>query len=140
MGRITLTLVSQDKDQCYLQALAKSPSYSAVTSFTCTAKALVDFGKNLKGFPRSPSETGEYSLGAGMGRAEFTFITVASTGLCELWVRIKGLQGEAGQSAEAYFPIDYLESAAIEAFSRDLVKLGTGHGKAAELKNQFEKA
>jgi hypothetical protein len=140
MGRITLTLVSQEKDQCYLQALAKSPSYSAVTSFTCMAKALVDFGKGLRGFPRSPGETGEYSLGAGMGRAEFTFITVPSTGLCELWVRIKGLQGEGGQTSEAYFPIDYLESAAIEAFSRDLIKLGTGHGKAAELKNQFEKA
>ena len=140
MGRITLTLVSQDKDQCYLQALAKSPSYSAVTSFSCTAKALVDFGKAIKGFPRSAGDTGEYSLGSGMGRAEFTFITVVSTGLCELWVRIKGLQGEAGQSAEAYFPIDYLETSAIDAFSRDLIRLGTGHAKAAELKNQFEKA
>jgi hypothetical protein len=140
MGRITLTLVSQDKEQCYLQALAKSPSYSAVTSFSCTSKALVDFGKAIKGFPHAAGETEAFSLGAGMGKAEFTFLTVASTGLCELWVRIKGLQGEAGQAAEAYFPIDYLEPAAIDAFSRDLIKLGTGHAKAAELKNQFEKA
>ena len=140
MGRITLTLVSQDKDTCYLQAAAKSPSYSAVTSFSCNTKALVEFGKAIKGFPRSTDETEEYSLGAGMGKAEFTFQTVSATGLCELWVRIKGLQGEAGQSAEAFFPIDYLEPSAIEAFSRELIKLGTGHSKAAELKNQFEKA
>ena len=140
MGRITLTLVSQDKDTCYLQATAKSPSYSAVTSFSCNSKALVEFGKSIKGFPRASNETEEYSLGAGMGRAEFTFQTVPATGLCELWVRIKGLQGEAGQSAEAFFPIDYLEPSAIEAFSRELIKLGTGHSKAAELKNQFEKA
>lgn len=140
MGRITLTLVSQDKDQCYLQALAKSPSYSAVTSFSCTAKALVDFGKAIKGFPRSADESEEHSLGSGMGRAEFNFVTVPGTGHCELWVRIKGLQGEVGHAAEAYFPIDYLEPSSIEAFSRDLIKLGTGHAKAAELKNQFEKA
>jgi hypothetical protein len=140
MGRITLTLVSQDKDQCYLQATAKSPSYSAVTSFTCNTKDLVEFGKAIKGFPRASDETEEYSLGSGMGRAEFTFVTVPGTGHSELWVRIKGLQGEVGNAAEAYFPIDYLEPAAIEAFSRDLIKLGTGHSKAAELKNQFEKA
>lgn len=140
MGRITLSLVSQDKDTLYIQATAKSPSYSAVTSFSCNSKALVEFGKSIKGFPRAADETEEYSLGAGMGRAEFTFQTVPSTGLCELWVRIKGLHGEAGQSAEAYFPIDYLEPSSIEAFSRELIKLGTGHAKAAELKNQFEKA
>lgn len=140
MGRITLSLVSQDKDTLYIQATAKSPSYSAITSFSCNTKALVEFGKSIKGFPRAAGETEEYSLGSGMGRAEFTFQTVSSTGLCELWVRIKGLHGEAGQSAEAYFPIDYLEPSAIEAFSRELIKLGTGHSKAAELKNQFEKA
>ena len=139
MGKVVLNIVSQDKDQCYLQALAKSPSYSAVTSFNCLSKHLVEFGKAIKGFPGSMDEKEEYSIGAGMGRAEFSFRTVASTGLCECWVRIKGLHEEAGQSAEAFFPIDYLEPAAIESFSRELIKMGTGHSKAAELKNQFEK-
>jgi hypothetical protein len=139
MGRVVLTIVSQDKDQCYLQALAKSPSYSAVTSFNCLSKTLVDFGKAIKGFPGAMGETEDFSIGAGMGRAEFSFQTVASSGLCECWVRIKGLQGEAGQNAEAFFPIDYLDASAIESFSRELIKMGTGHGKTAELKNQFEK-
>ena len=35
--------------------------------------------------------------------------------------------------------LDYLEPAAIENFSRELIKMGTGHTKSAELKNQFEK-
>ncbi|MDQ2999966.1 MAG: hypothetical protein M3Y08_01705 [Fibrobacterota bacterium] len=139
MGRVTLTIVSQDKDQCYLQALAKSPSYSAVTSFNCLSKNLVEFGKAIKGFPSTATEKEEFTIGAGMGRAEFSFQTVPTTGLCELWVRIKGLHEEDGQIAEAFFPIDYLEPAAIESFSRDLIKMGTGHSKSAELKNQFEK-
>ena len=139
MGKVVLNIVSQDKDQCYLQALAKSPSYSAVTSFNCLGKNLVEFGKAIKGFPGSMGGKEEFSIGAGMGRAEFSFQTVASTGLCECWVRIKGLHEEAGQSAEAFFPIDYLEPAAIENFSRELIKMGTGHTKVAELKNQFEK-
>lgn len=139
MGKVVLNIVSQDKDQCYLQALAKSPSYSAVTSFNCLSKNLVEFGKAIKGFPGSLGEKEEFSIGAGMGRAEFSFQTVPSTGLCECWVRIKGLHEEAGQTAEAFFPIDYLEPAAIETFSRELIKMGTGHSKMAELKNQFEK-
>ena len=139
MGKIALTIVSQDKDQCYLQAVARSPSYSASTSFSCLSKSLLDFGKAIKGFSGSLGEKEDFSIGAGMGRAEFSFQTVASTGLCECWVRIKGLQEEAGQTAEAFFPIDYLDTSAIEAFSRELIKMGTGHGKSAELKNQFEK-
>ena len=139
MGKVVLTIVSQDKDQCYLQALAKSPSYSAVTSFNCVSKNLVDFGKAIKGFPGILGGKEEFSIGAGMGRAEFSFQTVASTGLAECWVRIKGLHEEAGQTAEAFFPIDYLDAAAVETFSRELIKMGTGHSKTAELKNQFEK-
>ncbi len=139
MGKVVLTLVSKDNDMCYLQALASSPSYSAVTSFHCQSKTLVEFGKRIKGFPKSTNETEEYSIGAGKGKAEFSFQVYGSLDNCELWVRIKGLQGELEQNAEAYFPIDYLDNTAIEAFSRDLIKLGTGHTKVAELKNKFEK-
>jgi hypothetical protein len=139
MGKVVFTLVSKQTDNCYVQALATSPSFSAITSFHCPSKTLIEFGKRIKGFPKAFDEKLDYSIGAGKGKADFRFQTVESTGLCEAWVKIKGLEDEHGQSAEAYFPIDYLEPASIDAFSLDLIKMGTGNIKIAELKNRFEK-
>lgn len=139
MGKVVFTLVSKQTDTCYVQAQATSPSFSAVTSFNCLAKTLVEFGKKIKGFPKHTDEKLEFSLGAGKGKAEFTFRTVGDGGNSECWVRIKGLEDEQGQSPEAYFPIDYLETGFIDAFSQEVVRMGTGHGTSAELKNRFEK-
>lgn len=138
MGKLVLTLVSRQMDTCYIQAAATSPSFSAVTTFNCLGKTLVDFGRTIKGYPKATDERVEYTIGAGMARADFSFHTF-ETGLCELWVRIKGLEDEHGQSAEAYFPIDYLEPSSIGTFSQELIRMGTGNGKTAELKNRFEK-
>ncbi len=138
MGKVVFTLVSKQMETCYVQAQASSPSFSATTSFNCSAKALVDFGKRIKGFPKSDGKL-EFSIGAGTGKAEFTFKTVGDAGNCECWVRVRGLGDDQGQSPEAFFPIDYLETGFIDAFSQELVKMGTGHGTTAELKNRFEK-
>lgn len=139
MGKVVFTLVSKVADTCYVQAQASSPSFSAVTTFNCPAKTLVEFGKRIKGFPKS-EDVLEYSIGAGNGRAEFNFKAVGDAGNCECWVRIRGLGDEHGQNPEAHFPIDYLETGFIDTFSQELVKMGTGHGTTAELKNRFEKA
>lgn len=140
MGKVVLNLVSKQGDTCYLQATASSPSFSAVTTFNCQGKSLVEFGKLIKGYPHENDERAEYSLGAGKGRADFAFKTVGDSGLCELWIRFKGLEDEQGQSPEAYFPIDYLEPSSIGTFSMELIRIGTGNGKTAELKNRFEKS
>jgi hypothetical protein len=138
MGKVVLTLVSKHADTCYVQAAANSPSFSAVTTFNCPAKALVEFGKRIKGFPKS-EDVLEHSMGAGNGKIEFNFKAMDDAGNSECWLRIRGLGDEQGHSPEAYFPIDYLETAFIDHFSQELVKMGTGHGTTAELKNRFEK-
>jgi hypothetical protein len=138
MGQVVFTLVSKHADTCYVQAAANSPSFSAVTTFNCPAKALVEFGKRIKGFPKS-EDILEYSIGAGKGKAEFNFRSVGDTGNSECWIRIRGLEDEQGQSPEAYFPIDYLDTSFIDNFSQELIKMGTGHSTTAELKNRFEK-
>src|SRR3954469_12252737 len=139
MGKVVFSLVSKDSEKNYLQASATSPSFSATTSFNCQNKDLVEFGKKIKGFPKAADQRLDYSIGSGKGKAIFMFKTIKETGLCELWIKIKGLEDDQGNGAEAFFPIDYLEPSAIEAFSIELIKIGTGHSNLAELKNKFEK-
>ncbi len=139
MGKIVLNLVSRDEEISHVQVLAKSPSFSAVTSFRCDNKILMEFGQKIKGFPRSTNERAEYVIGAGKGKAEFNFKTIGGTTQCELWVRLNGLDDDEGKIAEAHFPIDYLEPDAIAAFAADLVKMSKGTCQLAELNNRFEK-
>lgn len=139
MGKVVLNLVSRDTDISHVQALANSPSFSAVTSFRCENKVLMEFGQKLKGFPKSVNERVEYVIGAGKGKAEFNFKTIGGTTQCELWVRLNGLEDDQGKIAEAHFPIDYLEPDSISAFSSDLIKMAKGTCQLAELKNRFEK-
>lgn len=138
MGKLVLSLASKTDELLYLQAQAESPAFTARTSFYCKSQSLVDCGKKLKGFPRASHDNLEFSIGEAKRKADFHFQTVVSTGQCELWIRIKGIEDEQGKSAEAYFPIDYLDASAIDSFSRELLKLGTGHSKSAEIKNKFE--
>jgi hypothetical protein len=138
MGKLALSLASKTDDLFYVHAQAESPAFTARTSFYCKSQSLVEFGKKLKGFPRNSQDTFDFSIGDAKRKADFNFHTVVSTGQCELWIRIKGIEDEQGKSAEAYFPIDYLDAAAIDSFSRELLKLGTGHSKSAEIKNKFE--
>src|SRR4051812_39251499 len=108
MGKLVLNVASKAEDMLYVHAWAESPAFSAKTSFYCTGKSLVECGKKIKGFPRANNDKLEFSLGDGKTKADFLFKTVGASGQCELWERLKGSEDEHGQSAESFFPIDYL--------------------------------
>ena len=90
-------------------------------------------------FPKSATEKSQYTLGLGKGKgkAEFNFHSLGA-GMCELWIRLTAQTDDAGNTAEAYFVIDYLEISSIEAFSKELIRMGDNKIKVAELKNKFE--
>ncbi len=140
MGKLLLTVTSKSKDLFYISAMAESPSFMAKTGFYCKGLKLVELGKSIKGFPKDEADSMEFSLGESKVMAEFHFRSVKNAGHCELWVKIKGVEDERGNSAESYFPIDYLDAAAIDNFSKELIRLGTDHSSKAEIKNRFEDA
>lgn len=141
MGRVAVKLTSAYSNPVGLQVHAESPSFSATVVLSCEIKALTDFGRKIKGFPKSAGEQIEFALGAGKGKgkAEFLFLTVGA-GVCELWIRLTAPTDDAGKTAEAHFLIDYLEPTSIDAFARELVNMGVNQMKIAELKNRFEKS
>jgi hypothetical protein len=121
MGLLIKVLSIEDSDLLELHIRASNGRFAGETTLYDSSIDLLELATKIKGFPRSPSEVIEYS----MGNVQFRFYCTDAVGHTAVYVNISDDPKVSNQHCalqRAVIDMEY-EPFAIEVFSEQLANL-----------------